>query len=213
MNYIFDVCLNFMKKYISFYEWNDSDNIEYYEKIPIFKIEENLIDDFFYNEIKVDNLFLKKICNKTIKYNINPKSKYKYMCILSSDYKVIALSFNDNGLITERSSISIEEASEILEFSRFLKYSIIDYKIIKENKNIVNYLTRKEQEEINLLNIYLNRLITYNNHEELEYIYYELYNEKLYDHNIIKHKLINAINNSQVKREQILKIYNIVCNE
>ena len=38
MNYAYDLTLNFNKKYIDFYEWNKEDNLEYYVKVPIFKI-------------------------------------------------------------------------------------------------------------------------------------------------------------------------------
>ena len=65
MNYVFDVCLNFSRELFDFYEWNNEDEVLYFLKIPVFKIEEELIDDFIKNDIKVENVFLKKIYNKS----------------------------------------------------------------------------------------------------------------------------------------------------
>ena len=212
MNYIFDVCLNFNKELYDFYEWNKDDKVEFYLKIPIFRIEDEIIDNFIYHEIKVNNLFLKKIYNKSQKYYKNIVKNNKYSCILSSSNKCIGINFNDEGYIESKSYLSLEEETEVLEFSKFLKYSIIDYKIIKKNTIKNNYLTRKENKIINILTNYLSKLITNKEYEELEYIYYEIYGEKPMNIGVIKQKLTNAINNSFYKRNEFYKLYNFVCN-
>ena len=212
MNYIFDVCLNFNKELYDFYEWDKEDKVEFYLKIPIFRIEDEIIDNFIYHEIRVSNIFLKKIYNKSQKYYKNIVKNNKYSCILSSNNKCIGINFNDEGYIESRSYLSLEEETEILEFSKFLKYSIIDYKIIKKNSFKINYLTRKENKIIGVLTNYLDELIRSKKTEELEYIYYEIYNEKINNYNIIKQKLLSAINNSFDKRNKFYKLYNFVCN-
>ena len=212
MNYIFDIYINFNKELYDFYEWNDDDKIEFFVKIPIFRIEEEIINNFIYHCIKVDNNFLRKIYNKSQKYSNKTVVNNEYSCILSSNNKCIAISFNDEGYINSRSYLSLEEESEILEFSKFLKYSIINYKIIKKNSFKNNYLTRKENSNIKILNNYLNELIGNKNYEELEYIYYEIYDKKEENYNIIKLKLFNAINNSESKRDKFLKLYNLAHN-
>lgn len=212
MNYIFDVCLNFNKELYDFYEWDFNDKVEFFLKIPIFRIEDEIIDNFIFHDIKVSNLFLKKIYNKSQKYYKNIVKNNKYSCILSSNTKCIAINFNDDGYIDSRSNLSLEEETEVLEFTKFLKYSIIDYKIIKKNSFKVNYFTRKENKIINTLTNYLYDLIDDKKYEELEYFYYEIYNEKTDNISVIKQKLLSAINNSFDKRNIFYKLYNFVCN-
>lgn len=212
MNYIFDVCLNFNKELYDFYEWNKDDKVEFYLKIPIFRIEDEIIDNFIYHDIKVNNLFLKRIYNKSQKYYKNIVKYNKYSCILSSNNKCIGINFNDEGYIESKSYLSLEEETEVLEFSKFLKYSIIDYKIIKKNSFKLNFLTRKENNIISILTNYLDNLFSNKEYEEIEYIYYEIYGEKLNNMDIIKQKLLSAINNSFDKRNKFYKLYNFVCN-
>lgn len=212
MNFIFDICINFNKELYSFYEWNSDDNIEFFLKIPIFRIEEEIINNFIYHDVKVHNNFLKKIYNKSQKYYKNTIVNNKYSCIFASNNRCIAINFDDKGYISSRSFLSLEEESEILEFSKFLKYNIIDYKIIKKNSFKTNYLTRRDNNNIEILNNYLNSLISNNDTEELKYIYYEIYNEKENNFDIIKQKLFNAIGNSENKRNKFIELYNLVHN-
>ena len=210
MNYIFDVCLNFNKELYDFYEWNIDDKVEFFLKIPIIKLEDSDINNFINNNIKVNALFLKKIFNKSQKYYKNTIKNNKYSCIFSSNNKCIAINFDDNGFIDSRSNLSLEEETEVLEFSKFLKYSLIDYKIIKKNSFKNSFYTRKEINMIETLNKYLNKLIEDKNIEEMEYIYYEIYNEKSNNFDVIKQKLFNAINYSDNKRNKFLELYNLV---
>lgn len=212
MNYIFDVCLNFNKELYDFYEWDINDQVEFFLKIPIFRIEDEIIDNFIFHDIKVSNLFLKKIYYKSQKYFKNIVKNNKYSCILASNNKCIAINFNDEGYIDSRSNLSLEEETEVLEFAKFLKYSIIEYKIIKKNSIKINYFTRKENKIINTLTNYLYDLITNKKYDELEYFYYEIYNEKTDNIGVIKQKLLSAINNSFDKRNTFYKLYNFVCN-
>ena len=113
MNYVFDVCLNFNKELINFYEWDNNDEILYFLKTPVFKIEEELMEDFIKHDIKVDSLFLKKIYNKSqIYFNKNNKSE-NYFCILTTDKKSVGLNINKNGYVIGKSYLSLEEETEV----------------------------------------------------------------------------------------------------
>ena len=150
MNYAFDVCLNFNKELYNFYEWNEEDNIIYFLKIPVFKIEEELINDFIKNDVRVDNIFLRKIYNKNQVYF--KKNDLHYSCILVTSNYAIGLNFNEKGFIIGKSYLSLEEETEVIEFAKFIKYSIINYKIIRKNNDKERYLTRKEKEIRKLMN-------------------------------------------------------------
>ena len=148
MNYVFDVCLNFNKELYNFYEWNEEDEILYFLKIPVFRVEEELINDYIKNDIKVDNLFLKKIYNKSQIYFKKNSKLNDYSCIITTTERSIGLRFDKNGYVVSRSYLSLEEETEVLEFAKFIKYSIINYKVIRRNSNKENFLTRKEEMDI-----------------------------------------------------------------
>ena len=61
MNYIYDIVLNFNSNYYEFYEWNKNDNIINVRKIPVFKVDNQTYYDFKFNDIIVNNDFLKLI--------------------------------------------------------------------------------------------------------------------------------------------------------
>lgn len=210
MNYIFDVCLNFNKELYEFYEWNNEDEILYFLKIPVFKIEEDLINDFIKNDIRVDNLFLKKIYNKSQIYFKNNNKNNKYSCIITSNNHAIGLLFDKNGYVIGKSSLSLEEETEVIEFSKFIKYSLINYKVIKMNAIKENYLTRREKNDIKNIKNYLFSLEKGNKNDELKYLYYELFNVKENNSKKIKIKLDNILTMSNKKRKEFLEIMKYV---
>ena len=211
MNYVFDICLNFNKELYNFYEWNNEDEILYFLKIPVFKIEEDLLEDFINHEIKVDSIFLKKIYNKSQIYFKKSNRLNEYSCILTTNKKSIGLNFDNNGNVIGKSNLSLEEENEVIEFSKFMKYSIINYKIIRKNIIKEKYLTRKEKEDIILIKNYLNDLEKNNRITELKYLYYEVFNTKTNDYKKIKNKLDNSLFMSDKKREKFLEIIKYVC--
>lgn len=210
MNYVFDVCLNFNKELINFYEWNDEDEVLYFLKIPVFKIEDDLIEDFINNDIKVDNLFLRKIYNKSQIYFKKSNKTDNYSCILTTNKKSIGLNFDKNGFVIGKSYLSLEEENEVTEFSKFIKYSIINYKILRKNSIKENYLTRKEKEDIKYIKEYLNSLEKNKRIDELKYLYYEVFNNKPSNYKDIRIKLDNVLLINDKKRERFLEIMKYV---
>ena len=209
MNYAFDVCLNFNKELYNFYEWNEEDNIIYFLKIPVFKIEEELINDFIKNDVRVDNIFLRKIYNKNQVYF--KKNDLHYSCILVTSNYAIGLNFNEKGFIIGKSYLSLEEETEVIEFAKFIKYSIINYKIIRKNNDKERYLTRKEKTDLKNIVQYLNDLQRDKKIDELKYLYYEIFNTIENDYKKRKLKLENTLSSNEEKREKFLEIIKYVC--
>ena len=209
MNYAFDVCLNFNKELYNFYEWNEEDNIIYFLKIPVFKIEEELINDFIKNDVRVDNIFLRKIYNKNQVYF--KKNDLHYSCILVTSNYAIGLNFNEKGFIIGKSYLSLEEETEVIEFAKFIKYSIINYKIIRKNNDKERYLTRKEKTDLKNIVQYLNDLQRDKKIDELKYLYYEIFDTIEDDYKKIKLKLENTLSSNEEKREKFLEIIKYVC--
>ena len=208
MNYAFDVCLNFNKELYNFYEWNEEDNIIYFLKIPVFKIEEELINDFIKNDVRVDNIFLRKIYNKNQVYF--KKNDLHYSCILVTSNYAIGLNFNEKGFIIGKSYLSLEEEAEVIEFAKFIKYSIINYKIIRKNNDKERYLTRKEKTDLKNIVQYLNDLQRDKKIDELKYLYYEIFNTIENDYKKRKLKLENTLSSNEEKREKFLEIIKYV---
>lgn len=207
MNYIYDITLNFNKELYNFYEWNKEDNVEFYLKIPIFKVEDKIIDDFIKTSFIVDKQFLNKILNKTEKYSKTSVKTNKYSCIFTSHDRVIAINFNDKGESTYKSYLSIDEEGEILEFSKLIKYNLVDYKI----KNKCNYkylfMTREEKQIKLLIKNNINQIYNNKEYDKLKYVFYEIYNEKIDNKDKMYAKLINLIDNNTEKISKLKQIF------
>ena len=206
MNYIYDITLNFNEELYNFYEWNEEDNIEYYIKVPVFKVEDEVLHDFIKNKISVSKNFLNKICNKTEIYGKKNKNS-KYVAIFTSLDSSIAIEFNDNGDSYLKSYLSIEEETDLLEFSKLLKYSLVDYKVKEYRKSTFKRLTRQEFSMKNSLLDNLEKIYKNNEIYKLRYLFYELYNEKPSSDEKIYSKLINLIENNSEKLYKIDSIF------
>lgn len=206
MNYIYDITLNFNEEPYNFYEWNEEDNIEYYIKVPVFKVEDEVLHDFIKNKILVSKNFLNKIYNKTEIYGKKNKNS-KYVAIFTSLDSSIAIEFNDNGDSYLKSYLSIEEETDLLEFSKLLKYSLVDYKVKEYRKSTFKRLTRQEFSMKNSLLNNLEKIYKNNEIYKLRYLFYELYNEKPSSDEKIYSKLINLIENNSEKLYKIDSIF------
>ena len=206
MNYIYDIVLNFNENAYNFYDWYKEDNIELYIKVPVFKIEEDILKKISTSIFTVDKEFLSIIYNKTIKYLAKKSKSIKYVALFVSENICLAVEFDDSGKSVKRSFLGIDEEVEILDYAKTLKYRIINYKILKTNGIKHNYLTRKEIYDKNNMIKTIKEI--YNNKEEdkLNYIFYEVYNEK--NDNLEKEylKLINLVENDSNKISKLLNV-------
>lgn len=206
MNYIYDVTLNFNEEPYNFYEWNEEDNIEFYLKVPVFRVEEDILHDFINNKVCVNKDFLNKIYNKTEVYRKNNKN-CKYVAIFTTLDSSIAIEFDNYGVSMKKSYLSIEEESDLLEFCKMLKYSLIDYKVKEYKKNSLKKLTRQEMMIKNSLLVNIENIYKNNEIYKLRYLFYEIYNEKPYNDEKIYSKLINIIENNSEKLYKINSIF------
>ena len=207
MNYIYDITLNFNKELYNFYEWENDDCIEFYLKIPVFKVEEKTIEDFITCDFIVDKQFLNRIFNKTELYGKSNVIHNKYSCIITSETKVLAILFNEKGESYKKSYMSIDEENEVLEYSKFIKYSLINYKI-KSKKSRNSFITRNEYKMKNRLLSEIKSIYKNKQFDKLEFIFYEVYNERNNNENKIYAKLVNLIENNSEKMAKIKNLFN-----
>ena len=203
MNYIYDITLNLNKDLIDFYDWNKSDKVDFFIKIPIIKINDKVMNDFINNNIIISDKILDLIKNKSENYS---RCNMDYICIFSSNDISIGIRFNNKGESILKSHINIEEEQDVLEYVKLLNETNIDYKIISKcNKEL--FVTRNEKLLFKRTNTFINYIYDNKMDELLEYIFYEIYNEKSNNREYIYKKLSDMINNNE---KRIIKLNNLI---
>ena len=211
MNYIYDITVNFNKNNLyEFYEWKEEDNLEFILKIPIFKVDFDTFNNIKNNEINISKKILNMIENKTEVYNPNCINIIRYSCVFICDKSSLAIEFDSEGNNYMKSNLSIEEEEEIIEISKSIKYSIIDYKIKQINKTCNSIFTRKEKEEQLYLLKKLEIIKDNKEYSKLKYIFYEIFNEKLEDIDKIYNKLLLIIKNIDYKYNKLNELLNLM---
>lgn len=210
MNYYYDVLLNFQDNYYMFYEWDEFDTIEYFKKIPLFYVDTKTLANMILKIVKVDKEFLEIIENKTkLKQNKN----LKYNCILSDGKNSVALEFNEDGKVINKSSLTIEDELNINEFIYSISKSKINYDII--NDDVFFKETRQELKVKKILKLEIDTMYEKKNYSKLKYIYLEWFDEILDNIEIMYNNMIDKINGKLTDKEyhiyELIKIsYNNV---
>ena len=204
MNYIYDVVLNFndYKDVYDFYEWEKSDNYTYVEKIPIFVVNSFQMEEILFSRIKISNTLLSSISNKTILEN----GIISYSFLVTNREKVIGLKFNNNGELVEVSNLLLDEEDAVIEEVDDFDIDYLDYEIIDIVSNNL-FLTRKDRFIRNYLLKEIDILYKNNNYDEINYLYYEIFNDNCSIHNKYK-LLVNGIKNNYT--EDYSKLYNTI---
>lgn len=212
MYYYYDVILNFQddKDLYEFYEWEESDDIDFIKKIPLFKVSTKDLNDLIKYKVKFSLDFSETIKDKTI---LKAKDKtLKYAFLVSDTKNALALELDSLGNVISRSRLLLGDEINIgeimftmtdtkLTYTKLTKYPKrgclrqIDRmkKVIKkeidtlyENKNIskLKYLYfewfNKQNEDINIVYQEMNRSLKENFNDNIERIY------ELIKHTIIK---------------------------
>ena len=130
MNYIYDILVNFNSRVYDFFEWNYTDDITHIKKIPLFRVETDVLKDFVNNKVKLSPDFVSKIDKKSEIFNKNKKLNYAFLATDGSE--VICFKVMENGLINKYSKLLSQEEDEVLEYSLNIDYSKIDYEVINK---------------------------------------------------------------------------------
>ena len=200
MNYIYNIYLNFTRTYYDFYEWSDNDNIISIKKIPIIKINTNDFKNIISNYIKISNKDFNSIKNKTETKNSN----YKNCFIVTDSKNVYALNVDNKGYTKELSTFNLDDEYNILEYSKSIKETSIDYKIV--NHRNYKLETRYEIYKKNYLLKIINKLPL----DTIKYIYYDCFNMTSDNYVLMKDVLIKEIKNNTQKSNQIFNILNLI---
>lgn len=192
MNYIYDIvlCFNKYNLNVDFYEWDKNDSFSYIEKIPIYRITDIGMNEVNSHLIRIDSELLSSIYNKT---HTN-KNTIKYSLLVTDMSRVIALEFDSNGYLINKSNLLIDEEDAVVEEASLLDLDIFNYE--KLDSFFEEYfLTRKEKYIKNSLLDEINYLYNNKKYDEINYLYYEVFDKE----KSIKNKyndLVNLIGNN-----------------
>jgi hypothetical protein len=207
MNYVYDILLNFNKENIPFYEWNEEDEITHVRKIMLFKIDSKTLSAFKNSEICISNEFLTKICKRTEVFTMQNIKYLEYACLLTNGKEVIGVKFNNNGRLCFKSALLLDEENEILELANDLNTMQVPYKIIKPIKE-ENFMTRSERNYEKFICQKLKDTIKKENSDKLKYLYYECFDKKEEDINVIADNFFKELKNNW--DESYMKVYNFL---
>ena len=190
MNYVYDVLLNFKYPLYPFYEWNIDDFIINMKRIPIYKIKSDILYCFKSNKFKINILNIK---GKTKTYNTHKS----YLSLIYTDgNEAVAFNFDNKGVVIGKSSILPDEENEILESSKYLNDTKIDYQLL----SIDNKLDYKTRNEIKVCRYLENIIKESKDNSKIKYISFECFNK-----DIKRNELIRLINEKW--SDKYLKIY------
>ena len=206
MIYIYDILLNFNKDFYEFYEWEKKDYIYHIKKIPIIKIDTNLMELLFTKKIK----FTKEL-GDILYYKVelfgNKKNKIKYSCLFTDGYKVLGVLLNDNLEIDKISDLLLDEANDAINISSRSNVIKLEYTIIGNNKNNL-LLTRYEKNIKQYLEEELKKIYKNKEESKLEYLYFEYFNNNINSLENAYKELKNSLKNGITDKH--INLYNLL---
>lgn len=177
MNYIYDLVLNFTDSdnLLEFYEWKKRDNLTTIQKMPIFKITRYQMDDILNNRIKINEEIFNRVKNKTI---VVDGDNLKYSFLVTDLNRVVALDFSSDRVLKRSSCLLLDEEEDVIDECADYEVDDFNYEIICSYKKQL-FLTREEKNIREKLLLELKSLYENKDYDEINYLYEELYTEKM----------------------------------
>ncbi len=206
MNYIYDIFLNYNKIPYEIFEWNKEDKIIHVRKIPFLLLETNDLYNLINKKVKISMDFLSKIYNKTEIFPRKNKQTLEYCFLATDKSEVMAFLLNKNGNIKAYSKLLLEEEIEIIEYSKSLKYTKLEYKNLIDNK-YEHFTTRNENNIRKFIYSKLDNMVRENEQYKINFLCLEIFNRNLKVKNPIK-KIYDEL---EFNWENIyIKVYNFL---
>lgn len=177
MNYIYDLVLNFTDSdnLLEFYEWKKRDNLTTIQKMPIFKITRYQMDDILNNRIKINEEIFNRVKNKTI---VVDGDNLKYSFLVTDLNRVVALDFSSDRVLKRSSCLLLDEEEDVIDECADYEVDDFNYEIVCSYKKQL-FLTREEKNIREKLLLELKSLYEKKDYDEINYLYEELYTEKM----------------------------------
>lgn len=207
MIYIYDVLLNFNECLIEFFEWEEDDDIKYIRKIPVFNVSSKTIRDFVLYKVKLEKELENLIKDKALFYDEN-SSGCQNVALIADGKMALGINVSD-GEIVGISRLLLDEELEVLKLVGRIPETIVSYEIIGKRKEKRNKcLTRNELKIIKSLKEEFTQLYNENKVEKLNYYYYEYFNERSNDKELVYNALIDSVEHNF--NEKHILLYNII---
>ncbi len=203
MNYYYDVFLNFQDKYCMFYEWDENDSLDFVKKIPLIHIKSKSLVDILTSKIKINREFLDTIKGKT---KLNKNIYLDYACIFADGKNSLAVEFNEDGIITSKSSISLDDELSINEFMYNILETSITYDVIEVEKQ--ERFLRQDLKIKNILKHEIENIKKTKNYSKLKYLYLEWFNKLDNNYDEMLNVMFAKIDGKLTSQEY--KIYKII---
>ena len=153
-----------------------------------------------YSKFQISSQILKKIKNKTL----SSEGIIPYSLLLTDGLKVVSFSFDEEGIVKEKSSLLLDEETAVIEESeRFPKEKIV-YKILQKYQP--SFFTRKEKQLQRILLKKIEKLYQEKNYEEIDYLYQECFSKKKSFEEEYKQLIRNIENELEDKYESLYEI-------
>ena len=198
MNYIYDIYLNLNETLYDFFDWNKNDKFIHIKKIPIFKVNQEILKLFIQNRIKIEQNILSQIYKKTEIWNLN--KKINYCSLFCNDTTVLAIEFNKKGESINKSFLYIEEELDILEIIDKFNEKDLNFDIIKKEKSL--FKTRKQIKKEKFIKHSLENI----EDNKLNYIFFECFGY----HEKNKEIMFDNINKIDKNSKTYKNLYNIL---
>jgi len=189
MNYIYDIYLNLNETLYDFFDWNKNDKLIHIKKIPVFKINEEILKTLIHNQIKINEDLLIQIYNKTEIWNMS--GKISYCALFSDNNTILAIEFDKCGKSIKKSFLFIDEELEVLEIIDKLNERYIDFNILNKEKKF--FKTRKQIKEEKFISNELKNM----EDNRLNYIYFECFGKHEKNKKIILENINKISKNSK----------------
>lgn len=206
MYYYYDILLNFQddNNLFNFYEWEETDAIDFIKKIPLFKISSESFKELLQYRVQFDREFLESIKNKTILKNT--KENLKNTFLISDSKDALALELDENGTVINRSRLLLSDEINLSEIMFTMKETKLEYKKLKKYEESTDI--RQIEEIKKLINCEINTLYKSKNLNKLKYLYYEWFNKKNNDIDIIYKEMQLNLNSKYDENQK--RIYDLI---
>ena len=208
MIYVYDLLVNLNNHDYNFYEWKETDNIDYLKKSVLIKTSEYIYKKIISNNIVIDNRTLELIRNKSCILRNKKIETIPYMGVFTNGKDTIGVVFSEEGKILNKTRFIIQDELELLEASKNLKTIRIGYKELGNKKLIANFNSREERETINYILNSLDKIK--DNKEKIEYLYYEWFNKKSNSNNSYNELILDIKKNYTEDKKDFIKLLDLV---
>ena len=177
--------LNFLDRYYMFYEWLESDDIEKFHQVNLYKVSSKTICEFINHKFKVETNIL----------DGNP------LCF-SDGFSFVAIEFDKDGNSIYKSSLSLEDELKLSNIIDSLKVKKINYEVIDTDKKSNDLRINEEIRQT--INMEMNNITQTHNLDKLESLYYEWFSRREKDFNKMIKDMKKRLNFPLTEREKLI---------